>query len=96
VRALACVLYNYNNDYLTASNMSSSSSTILNDESMDTTCGQQQQQQHVAMIDERSVYVGNVDYSTEAVQLEQHFAGVGAHVNRVTINCDKFTGAPKG
>lgn len=46
-------------------------------------------------IDARSVYVGNVDYSATATELEQHFHGCGS-VNRVTILCDKFTGHPKG
>merc|ERR1711931_204767 len=46
-------------------------------------------------IDARSVYVGNVDYSATATDLEQHFHGCGS-VNRVTILCDKFTGNPKG
>lgn len=46
-------------------------------------------------IDARSVYVGNVDYSATAEELEQHFHGCGS-VNRVTILCDKFTGHPKG
>lgn len=46
-------------------------------------------------VDARSVYVGNVDYSATAEELEQHFHGVGS-VNRVTILCDKFTGHPKG
>ncbi|XP_017577756.1 embryonic polyadenylate-binding protein 2 isoform X1 [Pygocentrus nattereri] len=45
--------------------------------------------------DNRSVYVGNVDYGTTADELEIHFNGCG-HVNRVTILCDKFTGHPKG
>jgi len=45
--------------------------------------------------DARSVYVGNVDYSATATDLEQHFHGTGS-VNRVTILCDKFTGTPKG
>ncbi|XP_065065388.1 polyadenylate-binding protein 2-B-like [Rhopilema esculentum] len=46
-------------------------------------------------IDNRSIYVGNVDYSATAAELEGHFHGVGS-VNRVTILCDKFTGHPKG
>lgn len=46
-------------------------------------------------VDSRSVYVGNVDYSATATELEQHFHGCGS-VNRVTILCDKFTGHPKG
>ncbi|XP_002163300.2 polyadenylate-binding protein 2-B [Hydra vulgaris] len=48
-----------------------------------------------ASIDCRSVYVGNVDYSATASELEQHFHGCGS-VNRVTILCDKFSGHPKG
>ena len=45
--------------------------------------------------DNRSVYVGNVDYAATATDLEQHFHGCGS-VNRVTILCDKFSGNPKG
>ncbi|EDO46407.1 predicted protein [Nematostella vectensis] len=48
-----------------------------------------------AEVDARSVYVGNVDYSATAEELEQHFHGCGS-VNRVTILCDKFSGHPKG
>jgi len=48
-----------------------------------------------AEIDARSVFVGNVDYSATADDLERHFHGCGS-VNRVTILCDKFTGHPKG
>lgn len=46
-------------------------------------------------IDTRSIYVGNVDYSTTADDLERHFHGCGS-VNRVTILQDKYTGHPKG
>lgn len=46
-------------------------------------------------VDARSVYVGNVDYSATAEELESHFHGCGP-INRVTILCDKFTGHPKG
>lgn len=46
-------------------------------------------------IDARSIYVGNVDYSTTADDLERHFHGCGS-VNRVTILTDKFSGQPKG
>nr|XP_054748339.1 polyadenylate-binding protein 2-A-like [Lytechinus pictus] len=46
-------------------------------------------------VDARSVYVGNVDYSATAEELESHFHGCGS-INRVTILCDKFTGHPKG
>jgi len=45
--------------------------------------------------DNRSVYVGNVDYAATATDLEQHFHGCGS-VNRVTILCDRFSGQPKG
>ncbi|XP_041098057.1 polyadenylate-binding protein 2-like, partial [Polyodon spathula] len=45
--------------------------------------------------DNRSVYVGNVDYGSTADELEIHFNGCGP-VNRVTILCDKFSGHPKG
>lgn len=45
--------------------------------------------------DARSIYVGNVDYSATAQELEAHFHGCGS-INRVTILCDKFSGHPKG
>ncbi|CAF0904622.1 unnamed protein product [Brachionus calyciflorus] len=48
-----------------------------------------------AEADARSIYVGNVDYSATAQELEAHFHGCGS-INRVTILCDKFTGHPKG
>lgn len=48
-----------------------------------------------AEIDLRSIYVGNVDYSATAQELEAHFHGCGS-INRVTILCDKFSGHPKG
>ncbi|XP_053206466.1 polyadenylate-binding protein 2-like [Panonychus citri] len=46
-------------------------------------------------VDARSIYVGNVDYSATADDLERHFHGCGS-INRVTILCDKFSGHPKG
>lgn len=46
-------------------------------------------------IDARSIYVGNVDYGATAEELEQHFHGCGS-INRVTIQCDKYSGHPKG
>ncbi|KPM04188.1 polyadenylate-binding protein 2-like protein [Sarcoptes scabiei] len=46
-------------------------------------------------IDSRSIYVGNVDYSATADDLEKHFHGCGS-INRVTILCDKYSGHPKG
>ncbi|NXA07513.1 PABP2 protein, partial [Sapayoa aenigma] len=45
--------------------------------------------------DQRSVYVGNVDYGGTAEELESHFNSCG-EINRVTILCDKFSGHPKG
>ncbi|KAH9515542.1 Polyadenylate-binding protein 2-B [Bulinus truncatus] len=45
--------------------------------------------------DNKSIYVGNVDYGATAEELEQHFHGCGS-VNRVTILCDKYSGHPKG
>eukprot|EP00899_Mesostigma_viride_P008493 jgi/Mesvir1/17645/Mv08863-RA.1 len=45
-------------------------------------------------VDARSIYVGNVDYSTTPEELQMHFQSCGT-VNRVTILTDKF-GAPKG
>lgn len=46
-------------------------------------------------IDNRSVFVGNVDYSTSPEELQSHFGECGS-INRVTILLDKFTGQPKG
>jgi len=48
-----------------------------------------------AEVDNRSVYVGNVDYSTIPEELQEFFKSCGV-VNRITILCDKFTGHPKG
>ncbi|NXM24996.1 PABP2 protein, partial [Oxyruncus cristatus] len=45
--------------------------------------------------DQRSIYVGNVDYGGTAEELESHFSSCG-QINRVTILCDKFSGHPKG
>ena len=46
-------------------------------------------------IDHRSIYVGNVDYSSSPEELQAHFQSCGT-INRVTILCDKYTGHPKG
>jgi len=46
-------------------------------------------------VDARSVYVGNVDYSTKPDELKKLFAQCGV-VERITILCDKWTGQPKG
>lgn len=46
-------------------------------------------------IDGRSVYVGNVDYSTTPQELQLLFASCGA-VQRITIPVDRYTSSPKG
>lgn len=46
-------------------------------------------------VDSRSVYVGNVDYSSTPEELQAFFQQCGI-VNRITILCDKVTGHPKG
>ncbi|GME67461.1 unnamed protein product [Ambrosiozyma monospora] len=46
-------------------------------------------------IDSRSVYVGNVEFSTTPNELNDLFSPVGV-VNRVTILCNKYNGRPKG
>ena len=45
--------------------------------------------------DLKSIWVGNVEYSATAQQLESHFTGCG-RIERLTIQCNKFTGHPKG
>ncbi|EKX72165.1 conserved hypothetical protein [Theileria equi strain WA] len=46
-------------------------------------------------VDKRSVYVGNVDYSTKPQELQEFFKSSG-QINRITIMVDKWTGHPKG
>jgi polyadenylate-binding protein 2 len=46
-------------------------------------------------IDNRSIFVGNVDYSASPEEIQAHFQSCGS-INRVTILLDKFTGHPKG
>lgn len=46
-------------------------------------------------VERRSVYVGNVDYSSKPQELQEYFKACG-RINRVTIMVDKFTGRPKG
>lgn len=46
-------------------------------------------------IDARSVYVGNVDFSSTPEEIQAHFQSCGS-INRVTIMIDKITGRPKG
>lgn len=50
---------------------------------------------HGPTVDARSIFVGNVDYSTTNDELKDFFKSCGT-VNRVTINVDKWTGQPKG
>jgi len=45
--------------------------------------------------DSKSIYVGNVDYTTTPEELREFFQSCGT-VNRITILCDKWTGHPKG
>jgi len=45
--------------------------------------------------DSRSIFVGNVDYSTKPKELQEHFQACGA-IRKVTILCDRWTGHPKG
>jgi polyadenylate-binding protein 2 len=45
--------------------------------------------------DSRSIFVGNVDYSSTPEEIQVHFQSCGT-INRVTIVCDKWTGHPKG
>lgn len=47
------------------------------------------------MIDARSIFVGNVDYSASPEEIQAHFQSCGS-INRVTILLDKFSGQPKG
>jgi len=46
-------------------------------------------------VDNRSIFVGNVDYAASPEEIQAHFGSCGA-INRVTILLDKFTGNPKG
>lgn len=48
-----------------------------------------------APVDRLSIYVGQVDYNATPEELLAHFEPCGT-VERVTINCDKFTGMPRG
>eukprot|EP00127_Corallochytrium_limacisporum_P004050 Clim_evm99s156 gene=Clim_evmTU99s156 len=48
-----------------------------------------------ALIDSRSVFVSNVDWSSSAEELQAHFSSSGA-IKRVTLLTDHFTGRPKG
>lgn len=46
-------------------------------------------------VDNRSVFVGGVDFNATPEELQRHFQSCGT-VNRVTILVDKWTGRPKG
>lgn len=45
--------------------------------------------------DSKSIYVGNVDYTTSPEELREFFQSCGI-VNRITILCDRWSGHPKG
>ncbi|KAF8204943.1 hypothetical protein BJ912DRAFT_939782, partial [Pholiota molesta] len=63
--------------------------------SADETGGSMETDEDKANADNRSVYVGNVDYGATPEEIQGHFQACGT-INRVTILCDKFTGHPKG
>lgn len=46
-------------------------------------------------VDSRSIYVGNVDYTSTPEELQTLFQSCGT-INRITIIHDRFTGHPKG
>merc|ERR1711998_793736 len=46
-------------------------------------------------VDQRPLYVGQVDYNATPEELQAHFQSCGT-INRVTIICDKWTGNSKG
>lgn len=46
-------------------------------------------------VDDRSIYIGNVDYGATPLELQQHFSDCGV-VERVTVLTNKLTGHPKG
>lgn len=46
-------------------------------------------------VDNRSIFIRNVDYRATPKDVEEHFYGCGS-INRVTIPCNKFDGHPKG
>lgn len=46
-------------------------------------------------VDDRSIYVGNVDYEATAADLEMHFSICG-EMNRITIICHKQSRQPMG
>jgi polyadenylate-binding protein 2 len=46
-------------------------------------------------VDARSIFIGNVDYSTTPEDLQSFFQRFG-NINRITILLDRYTGRPKG
>lgn len=46
-------------------------------------------------LDSRSIYIGNVDYGANPLDLQRHFRACGV-VERITIMTNKETGQPKG
>ncbi|KAJ1671663.1 hypothetical protein EV182_007509, partial [Spiromyces aspiralis] len=75
----------------------SSSAPAQGDDRKDAVATEESQdgQKGSAEVDARSIYVGNVDYSTTPEQLLEIFSECG-NVARVTIGTDKYTGQPKG
>ncbi|KAF9246981.1 hypothetical protein BU15DRAFT_38581 [Melanogaster broomeanus] len=57
--------------------------------------GPMETEEERANADNRSIFVGNVDYGATPEEIQAHFQACGT-INRVTILCDKFTGHPKG
>merc|ERR1712224_885764 len=45
----------------------------------------------LTQVNQRSIYVGNVDYAYSPKELQEHFESCGA-INRITIDVDKWTG----
>ncbi|ETO09986.1 hypothetical protein RFI_27390 [Reticulomyxa filosa] len=54
-----------------------------------------QQKEDQKVLDDRSVFVKNIDEKVDADELKKYFETCGA-VERVTILTNKFTGQPKG
>ncbi|XP_074028341.1 polyadenylate-binding protein 2-B-like [Leptinotarsa decemlineata] len=46
-------------------------------------------------VDNRSIYIGNVDYGATSDELKQHFQICGS-IKRITIPCNKYDQHPKG
>lgn len=64
-------------------------------EEVEETGSQDPKQQEIDEIDNRSIFVGNVDFSASTEELRDIFRECG-NIERVTIPLDKFTHHPKG